>query len=160
MRITQWGEYGVHFSIFLAQREKDGAIPVGASEIAADQGTAVEYAQQILQRLRRGHVVESIRGPLGGYKLSRPASEITLLDILVAAEGDSFELICESKPINPERCAEGHHCSLRPIWHDLRSHINSFLGSRTLHHLAFESSSDGSSALVRLGSSRRPAGQR
>lgn len=161
MRITQWGEYGVHFAVHLARREREGTIPVGAAEIAAEQGTAVEYAQQILQRLRRGAIVESVRGPLGGYKLARPATEITLLDILIAAEGDSFEVICESKPIDAERCAVGHRCTLRPIWFDLRTHINTFLRSRTLHALAFEDSQasglepEEHGALVRLGGVKR-----
>lgn len=136
MRITQWGEYGVHFSTHIATREREGKPIVGAAEIAHDQGVDIQYAQQILQRLRRGGIIDSVRGPQGGYKLTRPAAEITLLDILVAAEGDTFEIICEAKPLGQLRCGSEAFCGLRPIWYDLKEHLNEFLRRYTLEALA------------------------
>lgn len=135
MRITQWGEYGVHCSTYLGRRHREGAASVPAAEIAAAQNIPLDYAQQILQRLRKGAIVESVRGPLGGYKLARPPSAITLHDILVAAEGDTFEVICDSKPIDHERCSGGAPCNLRPIWFALKEHMNSFLIGITLESL-------------------------
>jgi Rrf2 family iron-sulfur cluster assembly transcriptional regulator len=108
---------------------------VGAVEIAREQGIATEYAQQILQRLRKGNLVASVRGPAGGYRLSRSAEEITLRDILVAAEGETLELICESHPISRLRCDESALCGLRPLWADLREHVNEFLMRHTLADL-------------------------
>ncbi len=148
MRITQWGEYGVHFSTHIAQREREGTAIVGAAEIAHDQGVDIQYAQQILQRLRRGGIIDSVRGPQGGYKLTRPASEITLLDILVAAEGDTFELICEAKPLGQTRCSAEAFCGLRPIWYDLKDHVNEFLRRYTLEALAAQGASE---APIQLG---------
>ncbi len=135
MRITQWGEYGLHCSLQIARREGEGAATIGAAEIADEQGIALEYAQQILQRLRRGSIIESVRGPHGGYKLSRPATEITVGHVLTAAEGDTFEVICDSKPLNTERCHAGNLCNLRVLWHELRDHVNEFMDTRTLHDL-------------------------
>ena len=120
----------MHCSLQLAECE--GAQTIGAAEIATEQQIALDYAQQILQRLRKGGVIESVRGPHGGYRLARPASQITLGEILHAAEGETFQVICDSKPIDPARCCEGSVCNLRPIWHELRDHVNSFLASRTL----------------------------
>lgn len=136
MRITQWGEFGVHFSSYIARREREGATAVGATEIAAILGVDAQYAQQILQRLRRGGIVDSIRGPSGGYHLSRPAAEISLFDIFVATEGDSFEIICESRPIHEERCQATHSCGLRNIWVDLKEHVNVFLKKFSLEDLS------------------------
>jgi len=135
MRITQWAEYGVHFSTYLARRERDGTPCVGAGEIAKNLAIELQYAQQILQRLRRGKIVESIRGPSGGYRLCRAASEITLLDIIIATEGATLEIICDTRPLNESLCALERPCGLRKLWFDLREHVNSFLERFTLEDL-------------------------
>ena len=149
MRITQWGEYGVHLSVYIAHKQIESGGPVSANDIARSQSIAADYAQQILQRLRKGGIIESVRGPLGGFKLSRPAAEITLYDILVAAEGDSFEVICENHPLNNERCAPGNLCSLRELWYDLKLHVDTFLKKETLEALASRAISDGE--LIQIG---------
>lgn len=138
MRITQWGEYATHFCIYLAQNEALGKKSHTAHDIARAQEIDPLYAQQILQRLRKSNIVESIRGPQGGYKLARSPFEITLKDILAAAEGDTFEVLCESKPLDSARCAPDTACSLRGIWHELKDHVNIFLESKSLQSLAFE----------------------
>ena len=138
MRISQWGEYGVLFSLYLAKKAEEGNPVVGAAELAAAQEIAVHYAQQILQRLRRGSVIASVRGPQGGYQLARSAKQISLLEILVASEGASFEVICETKPLDLPGCRNGHgpeKCPLRPVWFDLKKHINQFLAEYMLDDL-------------------------
>ncbi|MCB0343791.1 MAG: Rrf2 family transcriptional regulator [Bdellovibrionales bacterium] len=136
MRITQWGEYGLLCSMHIAQRSDEGESTVGAAEIAEVQGIALQYAQQILQRLRKGDIIDSVRGPHGGYKLSRPASEISLGEILLAAEGSTFEVICDSKPVDPEgRCRTDHACGLRDLWRELADHVDAFLNGRSLADL-------------------------
>ncbi len=150
MRITQWGEYGVHLSVYIAQRQAETGEPVAANDIARSQAIASDYAHQILQRLRKGGIIESVRGPLGGYKLTRPPEMITLFDILVAAEGDSFEIICETRPIHSHRCAPNADCSLRDLWQNLKQHIDSFLKNETLRSLADRSVSG--QAPIQIGS--------
>jgi Rrf2 family iron-sulfur cluster assembly transcriptional regulator len=135
MRITQWGEYGVHCAAFIAHREAKGSGPVGAQEISHAQGIALDYAQQILQRLRKGGIIDSVRGPQGGYKLARQPQTITLRDILIASEGDTFEVICDTKPLSLERCNESAFCALRDVWTDLKAHVDSFLITHTLETL-------------------------
>ena len=132
MRITQWGEYGIHCAVFIARKETAGATAVPAADIAADQKIALDYTQQILQRLRKNNIVKSIRGPQGGYKLSRPAKDISLKDILVASEGDTFEVICDSKPIHKDCCAPGAQCNLRAVWRALKEHVDVFLTKYSL----------------------------
>lgn len=143
MRVTQWGEYGIHFATQFARAQiaasrNQQSDTLSAAEIATEQKIDLDYAQQILQRLRKSGIIESVRGPHGGYRLARPCSQITLRDILCAAEGDSFEIICETKPINTDRCLPDHYCQLRGIWYSLKEHIDNFLTSYTLDKLAEE----------------------
>ncbi len=105
---------------------------VGASEIAENQGIPTQYAQQILHRLRKGGVIKSVRGPKGGFLLAKPASEISLHHILTAAEGHTFELICESDPVHEQSCVHAEACGLRTIWEELQGTINTFLSNRSL----------------------------
>ncbi len=138
MRITKWGECGILCSLYLAQHYKEGSI--GAAEIAKSQGLDLQYTQQILQRLRKGAIIDSMRGPHGGYSLVRPPEEITLKDILYAAEGDTFQIICDYAPIYPTTespgcCSTQENCSLHTVWQELRSAIDTLLEQRTLAYL-------------------------
>lgn len=139
MRVTKWGECGILCALHLAKTY--GGSTIGASEIAESQGIDLPYTQQILQRLRKGNVIESVRGPHGGYRLQRPPSEISLKDILYAVEGDTFQIICDHSPLHPEtnepnRCQTRETCSLHGVWQDLRVAIDKLLEARTLESLA------------------------
>lgn len=138
MRVTKWGECGVLCSLHLAKQFGQSAI--GAQEIAESQGLDLQYTQQVLQRLRKGGVVESERGPRGGYRLAKSPERVSLKDILYAAEGDTFQIICDHAPIhpNPENssmCATKENCGLHGVWQDLRTAIDSLLERRTLADL-------------------------
>ena len=63
MRVTKWGECGILCALHLAQRHKDA--PIGAAEVSSVQGLDLQYTQQVLQRLRKGGIIESARGPHG-----------------------------------------------------------------------------------------------
>jgi Rrf2 family transcriptional regulator, cysteine metabolism repressor len=136
MRITQWGEFGVHFTVYIAKQHARGQRSVNAAEIAEAQDVDPLYAQQILQRLRKSKVVESIRGPQGGYRLCKPPAELTLYDILLASEGDTLTVLCDARPLDPARCAVDRACGLRSVWYELRDHVDSYLKSITLEQLA------------------------
>jgi Rrf2 family protein len=139
MRVTKWGECGILCALHLAKNYNGPTI--GAAEIAESQGIDLPYTQQILQRLRKGNVIESVRGPHGGYRLQRAPAEISLKDILYAVEGDTFQIICDHSPLHPEmnepnRCSTRETCSLHGVWQELRSAIDKLLEERTLEHLA------------------------
>jgi Rrf2 family protein len=138
MRITKWGECGIVCAMYLGQHYDKESI--GAQEIAEGQQLELQYTQQVLQRLRKGGIIESSRGPRGGYRLASPPSEITLKSILYAVEGDTFELICDYAPLHPQAhesscCSTREQCTLHEVWKDLRAVIDSFLESRTLVEL-------------------------
>jgi len=136
MRITQWGEYGISCAASIAAQEKAGRQAVTASNIADFQSIALDYAQQILQRLRRKDLIRSIRGPQGGYHLSRPASQISLYEILIATEGDTFIATCNSAPLHRQLQVGVFDLDLRPLWFALKQHIDDFLKRYTLEHVA------------------------
>ena len=155
MRVTKWGECGILCSLYLAERY--GAPPVGAAEIAETQGLDLPYTQQILQKLRKGDVIESARGPKGGYTLQRKPDEITLKDILYAVEGDTFQIICDHHPLHPDAmhptlCATRESCGRHGVWQDLRAAIDKLLEERTLADLLNKNGL--SNSLVQLGAHR------
>lgn len=135
MRVTQWGELGVLCAIEVARHAGTPSPSISAAEIASALRIDIQYAQQILHRLKKGEVLRSTRGPKGGYELERLPSDTSLRQVLRAAEGDTFEVFCETKPLDPERCNPNHACNLRPIWMQLRDHINEFLDRVTLDDL-------------------------
>jgi Rrf2 family protein len=127
MRITTWAEYGVICALHLAKRADEG--PVTGRDIAAGEKLPADYVEQILLRMRRAGIVTSTRGAHGGYSLARPASAITVREIITAAELLTFDLHCESHPVDDERCSASHECSIRPVWLMLQRRIDEVLDS-------------------------------
>ena len=133
MRITTWAEYGLICSLHLARREGEGPVP--GRDIAARESLPADYVEQILLRLRRSGIVRSTRGARGGYALARPASEISVRDVIAASEHATFELHCVSHPVAEERCSLAHECSIRPVWVLLQQKIDAVLESVLLSDL-------------------------
>jgi len=125
MRITTWAEYGVICALHLARRSGDGR--VSGREIAEREKLPPDYAEQILLRLRRAGIVTSTRGARGGYALARPSEEVTVREILAASELVTFDLHCDTHPVNAARCAASHDCSIRPVWQMLQRRIDEVL---------------------------------
>lgn len=133
MRITTWAEYGVICALHLAKRASEG--PVTGREIASLERLPADYVEQILLRLRRAGVVKSTRGARGGYMLARPASEVSIRDVIHASELETFDLHCVSHPVGEDRCAASHNCSIRPVWVMLQQKIDTVLDSVHLSDL-------------------------
>jgi Rrf2 family protein len=125
VRITTLAEYGVICALHLAKRSDEG--PVTGRDIAASERLPVDYVEQILLRLRRADIVKSTRGAHGGYALARPASEITVRDVIAASELTTFDLHCVSHPVEEARCSASHECSIRPVWLMLQQRIDEVL---------------------------------
>ena len=86
MRATQQLQYAIYGVFDLAYNAGSG--PVRVQEISERQGIPIRYLEQIFQKLRRAGLVESKRGPGGGYMLARPSDRISLADVLRAVQGD------------------------------------------------------------------------
>ena len=86
MKLTTRGRYGLRAVIDLAVNNGDEAVAL--SQIAERQGISVNYLEQLIAKLKKAGIVDSIRGAQGGYVLAMPSEEISVGDILRAFEGD------------------------------------------------------------------------
>jgi Rrf2 family transcriptional regulator, iron-sulfur cluster assembly transcription factor len=133
MRVTTWAEYGLIVSLNLAKRAGQG--PVAARELAEQERLPHDYVEQILLRLRRAGLIDSVRGAKGGYHLAREPQAITVKDVIEASEHVTFEINCDLHPVDPQRCSPDASCSIRPVWRMLEQRINELLGSISLADL-------------------------
>jgi len=136
VRITTQAEYGLICALHLARRLADG--PVTGREIAARERLPGDYVEQIMLKLRRAGIVTSTRGAHGGYHLARIPQEITVRDVIAASENFTFDVHCVSHPVEAERCAESHDCSIRPVWVLLQQRIDEVLASVRLSDLLLQ----------------------
>ena len=136
MRITTQAEYGLICALHLARRGGDA--PVTGRDIAAQERLPADYVEQIMLKLRRTGIVVSTRGAHGGYRLARPAGEITVRDVISASEHSTFDVHCVSHPVEAARCAESHDCSIRPVWELLQRRIDEVLDSVRLSDLLMQ----------------------
>lgn len=133
MRVTTWAEYGLIVSLHLAKRSGQG--PVAARELSEQERLPHDYVEQILLRLRRAGLVESVRGAKGGYLLARAAQSVSVKDVIEASEHVTFEVNCDLHPVDAERCDPGTACSIRPVWRLLERRINDVLSGISLADL-------------------------
>jgi Rrf2 family transcriptional regulator, iron-sulfur cluster assembly transcription factor len=135
MRVTTWTEYSLIISLHLAKRGRTTPSPVAARELADVERLPPDYVEQILLRLRRAGLVESVRGARGGYLLARLPADISVRDVMQACEHQTFEVNCDTHQVDGERCAGDASCSIRPIWFGLQQRIDVFLGGISLADL-------------------------
>jgi Rrf2 family protein len=131
MRISAKADYAVRAVAELAAA--DGEKPVKAERIATAQGIPLNFLENILGELRHAGVVRSHRGAEGGFRLARPAEEVTVADVIRAVEGPLASVRGE----RPEHLAyEGSAESLQEVWIALRANIRAVLEHVTLADLA------------------------
>ena len=135
MRVTTWTEYSLIISLHLARRGRGAGEPIAARELADSERLPADYVEQILLRLRRAGLVESVRGAKGGYYLARDPSAISVRDVMTASEHQTFEVNCETHQVDAERCHPATGCSIRPVWHALQQRVDDLLGSISLADL-------------------------
>ena len=140
MRVTTWTEYSLIISLHLAKRGRTGSGPVAARELAEVERLPGDYVEQILLRLRRAGLVESVRGAKGGYLLAKQPAAISVKDVMSAAEHQTFEINCETHQVDAERCSPGSTCSIRPVWHALQQRVDDLLAGISLADLMKEES--------------------
>jgi Rrf2 family iron-sulfur cluster assembly transcriptional regulator len=119
MRLTTKGRFAVTAMIDLALRQDKG--PVTLSAISQRQEISLSYLEQLFGKLRRHEIVESVRGPGGGYSLARRAEDITVADIIIAVDEPLDATQCGGK----ENChSQGHEHGARCMTHDLWATLN------------------------------------
>ncbi|MGH8653761.1 MAG: Fe-S cluster assembly transcriptional regulator IscR [Gammaproteobacteria bacterium] len=129
MRLTTRGRYGVTAMLDLALHQERG--PITLADISARQGISLAYLEQLFAHLRRQGLVQSLRGPGGGYRLGRAAGQISVADVISAVD----------EPVDATRCGglkncQGHErCLTHDLWEDLSAQIYEFLRDISLERL-------------------------
>ena len=130
MRLTTKGRFAVTAMIDLGLRQSSG--PVTLAAISQRQQISLSYLEQLFGKLRRNELVESTRGPGGGYTLARDASQITVAEIIVSVDEPIDATQCGGK----ENClGEGSRCMTHDLWATLNQRMVDFLTSVTLQKL-------------------------
>jgi Rrf2 family iron-sulfur cluster assembly transcriptional regulator len=129
MKLTTRGRYAVTAMLDLALH--DGAGPVVLADIARRNRISPAYLEQLLAGLRRSGLIESARGPGGGYRLARPADEITVAHVIAAVN----EAVDATRCGGTRDCHDGGRCLTHDLWEELTDHIRSFLEGVTLAEL-------------------------
>ncbi|HBC55801.1 MAG TPA: Fe-S cluster assembly transcriptional regulator IscR [Gammaproteobacteria bacterium] len=129
MRLTTKGRYAVTAMLDLAIHEQDG--PITLADISRRQGVSLSYLEQLFSRLRKNELVQSARGPGGGYRLGRHSDQIMVGDVIRAIDESMDATRCRGG----ENCQNGQMCLTHQLWQDLSNQISDFLDSISLQSL-------------------------
>ncbi|MDX2494800.1 MAG: Rrf2 family transcriptional regulator [Desulfuromusa sp.] len=130
MRMSTKAQYAVRALVSL-NLTSDG-LPVSIKQISAREKISLNYLEQLFVKLRRGGIVNSVRGPGGGYLLARSAADIRIDQIIDTVEEALMPLSCMK---TDGCCGCGIECTTQSVWQGLGNQIRSFLASVTLEDL-------------------------
>jgi len=135
LKISTKGRYGLRALIDIAKNE--GNEPVSITSIASRQGISERYLEQLMGKLKRAGILNSIRGASGGYILAKDSREISVGDILRALEGSL-------KPVDCLELNDGHICEIadscasKYVWNEISESINRTVDGIKLDRLVEE----------------------
>ncbi|MCV2402587.1 Fe-S cluster assembly transcriptional regulator IscR [Marinomonas sp. C2222] len=129
MRLTTKGRYAVTAMLDLALHSDQG--PVSLSDISNRQGISLSYLEQLFSKLRKSVLVTSVRGPGGGYRLSRLKEDIFVAQIVDAVNESVDATGCSGR----SDCQGGTTCLTHYLWCDLSDQIHDFLNQISLAQL-------------------------
>jgi Rrf2 family protein len=135
MKITAQEEYGLRCLLQLARHAGPEPLTVGA--ISEQEGLSVPYVGKLMTTLRQAGLVESVRGRGGGYALTRPADQVTVIQALESLGTHFFKSgFCETHNGSSDACVHLGDCSIRSLWGVLGQLVDRVLGQTTLADLA------------------------
>jgi Rrf2 family iron-sulfur cluster assembly transcriptional regulator len=123
MKLSTKGRYAVTAMMDIALHEKVG--PVTLADISQCQGISLSYLEQLFSRLRKNGLVKGVRGPGGGYRLAKPASDISVADIIDSVD----EKLDLTKCGGQGNCNNGDQCLTHKLWHGLTCDLHDFLSN-------------------------------
>ncbi len=129
MKLTTKGRFAVTAMIDLAISQ--GTKPVSLTMISARQGISLAYLEQLFGKLRRNNLVESVRGPTGGYNLARPCNKISVAEIVLAV-GEPLDVASHR---GEAKCSADQQSVTHDLWMGLNEKILDYLEGVTLQHL-------------------------
>ncbi len=135
MKLTSKGRYAVMAMADLAKNYVKE--PTSLAEISLRQGISVDYLEQLFSKLRKSNLVHSVRGPSGGYVLSKSPNEIKLLSIISAVDEKIKTVKCKRE--SKKGCnGKSIKCITHNLWDELENHINNFFEKNTLNDILFK----------------------
>lgn len=136
--------YGIRAIIYIASQPKNAG-KTGIKQISKDLGLPTPFLAKILQQLTRHRVLVSLKGPHGGFSLSKDASKITLLDIVKIIDGEEIFTNCV---MHNNKCKdnEGHKCTLHDDYDAIRKEIMKLFTDRTIYDLVKKS--EGTNSII------------
>ncbi len=133
MRLTTKGRYAVTAMLDLSINGSNG--PVSLNDISLRQDISLSYLEQLFSKLRKNELVQSVRGPGGGYKLGRKESDIDVANIIDAVSESLDTTKCQGSG----DCQKGSICLTHHLWQGLSEQIHGFLSNITLADLVSKS---------------------
>ena len=134
MKLTSKGRNAVMAMADLAKNDINK--PINLTEISLRQGISISFLEQIFLKLKKNNLVKSLRGPLGGYSLTRPPEEIQLLSIIEAVDEKVKTLGCKKE--SKKGCnGKSIKCITHNLWDDLEMLINNFFEKNTLKDIIY-----------------------
>lgn len=130
MRMSTKGRYGLRVMVELAGHYGRG--PLAVDTIAGSQEISGKYIHVLVTNLRSAGLVRTVRGPSGGYELTKSPSSITALEVVSALEGASSPVECVSSAAH---CQRAEICAARDVWCDVAAAIDRVLSDLTLEQL-------------------------
>lgn len=130
MRLTTKGRFAVTAMLDLALNGCAGM--VGLAAISERQKISLSYLEQLFGKLRRQGIVESVRGPGGGYRLARPAACISVAEIVQAVD----EVLDATQCHGQQDCCDRHSCLTHELWSSLNARMQEYLAGISLQDLA------------------------
>lgn len=149
MKVSTRFRYGLRAVVDMVLHSSPGsgqgpARTLSLGEVARRQGIPADYLRQIFLALKRAGILRSSRGRAGGYRLARPPSDVTALEIAQALGEDLDPVFCVS---SPERCRHHRLCPTRPLWKRLQAEARNLLAAITVEQLAREAPREGTTSL-------------
>lgn len=136
MKLSTKGRYGLRALIDLALYSESEAVPI--SSVAGRQGISESYLEQLFGKLRKAGLVISIRGAQGGYRLAKPAAEISVGDILRSLEGNLDAVECPGLK-EESGCQGADYCVTKYVWQQINDSITKAVDDIGLDQLVEES---------------------
>ncbi len=130
MRLSTKAQYAVRAMVSLSLNSSGD--PISLKDISAREELSLTYLEQLFVKLRRGDIVQSVRGPGGGYVLARPAEEIRVDEIIDSVEESLVPVSCMA---TDGSCGCTQECVTQNVWQELGNRVRSFLSSITLEDL-------------------------
>lgn len=129
MRLTTKGRYAVTAMLDLAIHREEG--PITLADISHRQGISLSYLEQLFSKLRKKSLVDSTRGPGGGYRLSRDTRDISIADIIAAVDEKVDAMQCNGM----KNCNDDSVCLTHQLWSDLSEQLRQFLKGISLEQM-------------------------